>query len=113
MHKLSILTVLGLLAGIGLGHAQAPDDPDYRAMPEGEGRDLAYIYCSACHSLKLVTQQGLDRDDWDEVFVWMVDEQGMPETPEPDRTRLLDYLAEFYGPDRKARQVSSSGPSGE
>jgi cytochrome c len=48
----------------------------------------------------IVAQQGLTRDEWDEMFEWMVEEQGMSEIEEPDRTQILDYLAAHYNTDR-------------
>ena len=62
-------------------------------LPPGPGRDEVELYCSYCHSLKIVTQQGLSRKDWDELLVWMVDEQGMAEIEAEDRKLVLDYLA--------------------
>lgn len=67
---------------------------------EAEGVDLAYQYCTGCHSEMLVAQQGQSRDGWEKLFIWMVEEQGMPPIPEPDRTVLLDYLSEHYNTDR-------------
>jgi len=88
------IAVLGALLASALpdGSAWAQDGVQ-SGLPEGEGREEVEIYCSACHSLKLVTQQGLSRRDWDELLVWMVDEQGMDELPPEDRKRVLDYLA--------------------
>jgi cytochrome c len=48
----------------------------------------------------LVAQQGMTRERWDNVLEWMVEEQGMSEIEEPDRTIILDYLAENYNTDR-------------
>ena len=35
------------------------------------------------------------------MFEWMVEEQGMSEIEEPDRTEILDYLAAHYNTDRQ------------
>ena len=48
----------------------------------------------------IVAQQGLTRDAWEELFEWMVDEQGMDEIEEPELTEILDYLAAHYNEDR-------------
>ncbi|MYF85489.1 MAG: hypothetical protein F4178_02925 [Rhodospirillaceae bacterium] len=74
-------------------------------MPPGEGRDEVFGYCSACHSMKLVTQQGLTRADWGEVLVYMVEEHEMAELDEEDEKLVLDYLGKFYGRDRLARKM--------
>ena len=58
------------------------------------GRPLRFFYSG------VDTQQGLTRKGWDEVLVWMVEEQGMYEIEEPDRTVILDYLSTHYNEDR-------------
>ena len=82
------------------------DEDDFQGMPPGEGREEVFGYCGACHSLKLVTQQGLSRSNWAEVLVYMVEEQEMAELEPEDRKLILDYLAHFYGPDRRARKMA-------
>lgn len=82
------------------------DEDEYEGLPPGEGRDEVFGYCSACHSIRLVTQQGLSRTVWDEVLVYMVEEHEMPELEPEDRKPILDYLAHFYGPDRRARKMA-------
>ena len=81
------------------------DEDDYEGMPPGDGRDEVFAYCSACHSMKLVTQQGLTRADWGEVLVYMVEEHEMAELDEEDEKLVLDYLGKFYGRDRLARKM--------
>jgi cytochrome c len=80
--------------------ARAAEESDYGALYEAPGVELTYAYCAACHSEMLVAQQGMTREDWDQLFEWMVEEQGMAEIEEPDRTIVLDYLAEHYNVDR-------------
>lgn len=71
---------------------------DWQGLPPGAGRDEVFYTCNACHSLMLVTQQGMSRDRWDETLDWMVEEQGMSEIKD-DTTRnlILDYLATHFG----------------
>ena len=88
--------------------AAAKDDEDedeYEGLPPGAGRDEVFGYCSACHSIRLVTQQGLTRADWGEVLVYMVEEHEMAEIEPEDEKLVLDYLARFYGRDRRARKM--------
>jgi hypothetical protein len=74
---------------------------DFGGLPEAEGRDLVAVVCDGCHSIKLVTQQGLDRDSWAETLEEMVDEQGMPEMDAESYATVLDYLSEHLGPDHR------------
>ena len=86
------------LALFGCGNAAAEDDAfDFEGLPAGPGQEETYYNCVACHSMKLVTQQRLTRESWDEVLDWMVDEQEM-EPMEPElRIIVLDYLTAHYG----------------
>ena len=71
---------------------------DWQGLPPGPGRDEVFYSCNACHSLKLVTQQGMSRERWDETLEWMVEEQGMAEIEDPVmRDRILDYLSTHFG----------------
>jgi len=69
-------------------------------LPPARGRELTYGVCSGCHSMAIVTQQGMTRDQWDETLNWMVEEQGMAELSGDTREQVLDYLAAVYSPDR-------------
>lgn len=80
--------------------AQADAAADVGVLYPDEGADITYGYCIACHSERIIAQQGLTRERWDELLVWMVEKQGMPELPEEDRETILDYLAEHYNTDR-------------
>jgi cytochrome c len=78
--------------------ASAPaQEEDFEGLPPGPGREEVFYLCAACHSLRLVTQQGLPRDRWDELLVWMTEKQGMPQIDGAERGLVLDYLAEHYG----------------
>ncbi|PQO23965.1 hypothetical protein C2I36_05025 [Rhodobacteraceae bacterium WD3A24] len=72
---------------------------EFAPLPPGEGAEEVYYNCRACHSLRIVVQQGLSRDVWDEVLTWMVEKQGMYEMPAETRETVLDYLAENIGAD--------------
>ncbi|MHA1566664.1 MAG: aldehyde dehydrogenase [Alphaproteobacteria bacterium] len=100
-------TMIGLMAAVLLVASPAvPASEDTSATSEfgflvtGEGAEETYGYCAACHSERLVAQQGLTRARWSGLLEWMVEEQGMAEIEEPDLGRILDYLANNYGTDR-------------
>lgn len=98
-------TVAGGVAAalVGFGAVEATgqqSDSEFGVLVPGEGAEETYIYCAACHSERLVAQQGLTRERWDELLVWMVEKQGMHPIDEPERSLILDYLAENYGPGR-------------
>ena len=73
---------------------------DYGGLPPGEGQLETFAICTACHSARIILQQGLTREVWDETLVWMTEEQGMPELNPQMRDRILDYLAKYFPPER-------------
>lgn len=77
-----------------------PAEEDFGALVAGEGVDVVFYSCTACHSEMIVVQQGKTRHDWDKMLDWMVEEQGMSEPSAEDRTVILDYLETHYNTDR-------------
>lgn len=80
--------------------ASQDEPPEFGVLFQAAGVEETFYTCTACHSERIVAQQGQTRAHWDELLVWMVDEQEMDEIEEPDRSAILDYLAEHYGEDR-------------
>jgi len=76
------------------------DEGPYGVLVDAPGVEETYVNCAGCHSEMLVAQQGLTRERWDKLLDWMVEEQGMWEIEEPERTVVLDYLATHYNTDR-------------
>jgi cytochrome c len=70
-------------------------------LPGGLGMDETEAYCSACHSMRLVVQQGQTRDGWDELLEYMVEEHAMEPLPAEDRKLVLDYLSKNYDAKRR------------
>jgi len=95
--------VLGAIFGlVGWGLAAAAlaqdDDAALAALPDHAGKEEVYYTCNACHSIRLVSQQRLARERWDQLLDWMTAEQGMTELAPEDRALILDYLATAFGP---------------
>ena len=84
--------------------AATDDDDEWDGLPPGTGREDVFYICASCHSLAIVKQQGLSRDDWEETLDWMVEEQGMEEPEPAERDAILGYLSETYGTDRGGRK---------
>ena len=76
------------------------DAPDFGVLVAAEGAEETFDYCTACHSERIIAQQGQTRGGWIELLEWMVDEQGMAEIEEPDLSAVLDYLTANYNIDR-------------
>ncbi len=104
----TIAAALAVIVQLVLGHAAsaqstvrpefAPRDEDPKEFAAGPGRDDTFYACTACHNFKLVAQQGLTREQWDESLTWMTTRHKMPEIVGKDRDTILTYLTAQYGP---------------
>lgn len=86
-------------AAAASGPAEAEAE-DFGLMVDAPGVSETFDACTPCHSERIVVQQGLTREQWDELMVWMVEEQEMEPIEEGALAVILDYLAAHYGPDR-------------
>ena len=84
--------LLDLVPADSQARAEA-DELAQLGLPPDTGRDEVEAYCGACHSLKIVVQQGLSRADWEDVLVWMVEEQEMQPLEPVEHELVIDYLA--------------------
>ncbi|MGF1659879.1 MAG: aldehyde dehydrogenase [Rubrimonas sp.] len=80
--------------------AGAAPAADYGLLVNEPGAEVTYYSCIQCHSERIIAQQGLTRDRWADLLVWMVEEQGMQPLDEEDREIILDYLSTHYNTDR-------------
>ena len=78
-------------------------------LPEDTGREEVLAYCGACHSMMLVIQQGLTRQDWAELLVWMSEEQEMEPLEREEEKRVLDYLAKHLGQEGQKERLRKLG----
>lgn len=60
--------------------------------------------CTACHSGKLVTQNRASREGWLDMIRWMQETQKLWDLG-PAEDKVLDYLAKYYGPQKKGRRM--------
>ena len=74
--------------------------PEVGILVIAEGAQATHAYCTVCHSERIVAQQGLSREDWEEVLEYMVDEHGMTPIEAPDFDLVIEYLSTHYGPER-------------
>lgn len=89
-----------LAAALLLSGPALANESEFGVLKVAPGVETTWFACTACHSERLVAQQGLTRDRWDKLLHWMVDEQGMSPLPPEDREAVLDYLSEHYNTDR-------------
>lgn len=87
-----------LAAQLALGAASAQEmveEPS--ALPDGPHRDEVFYVCTACHSSRLIENQGMSRERWDQTLRWMTERHGMAPLTGEERQRFLDYLATALG----------------
>ena len=89
--------------GLGVGETTPAGQsqlPGPGILVAGDGAPETYAYCIACHSERLVAQQGLTREGWEEVIVLMMEDHGMAPIESSSLERVLGYLSTHYGPER-------------
>ena len=87
------------LAGAAL--AQAPGNPvieEPSVLPAGKGQEEVFYACTACHSTAIIRRSAFPREQWDGLMDWMVEVHGMNLLEGADRTLIVDYLAQHFGP---------------
>ena len=89
-----------LLAICVLASPALADERGIEDFPAGKGREETANYCAACHSGRIVSQQGLSRALWDETLDIMTERHKMPKLEGEERTLILDYLAVAFPPRR-------------
>ncbi len=109
-ERADVIAFLGRMADAPAGPAPpaaakaearaAPEAEDFGVLVAAPGASETFAACAACHSERLVAQQGMTRAQWDELLDWMVEEHEMEPITGGPRATVLDYLARHYGPDR-------------
>ncbi len=88
----------------------APRDENPEDFPAGSGRDDTFYACSACHNFKLVAQQGMTRQQWEDSLQWMTDRHGMSPLPAKEQKVVLDYLEATFPPRAPAGRGGFQNP---
>jgi mono/diheme cytochrome c family protein len=91
-----------LLTWLALSAPAFADDRGIEDFPEGKGREETANMCAACHSGRIVSQQGMSRAQWDETLDVMTERHKMPKLEGEERALILDYLAAAF-PQRARR----------
>ncbi|MCT4334341.1 MAG: cytochrome C-552 [Paracoccus sp. (in: a-proteobacteria)] len=80
--------------------AEISANEELGGLPDARGAEDTFYQCTACHSTEIIKQQRITDARWDDLWQWMVDEQGMFE-PEPEtKTVILDYLKAHFSSER-------------
>jgi len=90
---MAALAAILIAPSAGLAQEETPE-----SLPDFAGRDETFGYCIGCHSMKVVSRQGMERSRWHETLNWMTEKHGMPAPDADMRKTLLDYLAQAFPP---------------
>jgi hypothetical protein len=82
--------------------AALADERGIEDFPDRPGREEAANLCAACHTGRLVSQQGMTRAQWDETIDYMTARHGMPKLEGEEREVILSYLAQAFPPKRRS-----------
>ena len=103
------LLTLSLCALALLGLVQTPraaEETDRVTGLAAEGDwQLVQANCTECHSALLITQNSGSRGVWQIRIATMRETHGMDALDIETETRILDYLAEHYGPRQASRRA--------
>ena len=65
-----------------------------QSLPEGPGKELVEVICTACHdSARIIAKQGT-KADWQSKVLEMLQE--CPDVAQEERDRIVDYLAKSF-----------------
>jgi hypothetical protein len=95
------LLALPLIDASAQGKRERPPEETPDQYPPGAHRDDTFYFCTACHGFKIVAQQGMSRERWNETFDFMVKRHNMVDVQGEQRDQMLDYLASAF-PERRA-----------
>lgn len=64
-------------------------------LKEGEGLMMVIAHCTACHSAQLITQNRMNKEQWNATIRWMQDTQNLWELGENQEV-IVNYLVTNY-----------------
>jgi hypothetical protein len=98
---IALLTLLPVLDAGAQSRRERPPEESPEQYPAGAHRDDTFYFCTACHGFKIVAQQGMSRERWNETFDIMVSRHKMVDVQGEQREQMLDYLTAAF-PERRA-----------
>jgi len=104
----AVVIALGAVALNAMPRPAAAGDADVdpqTGLKLDAGWQLVRNNCSACHSLKLVTQQRGDAAQWLGLIRWMQETQNLWQFDADTEQRIVAYLAGNYPPSADRRRA--------
>ena len=101
MIALIAILILPTLDAAAQSRRERPAEESPEQYPAGPNRDDTFYFCTACHGFKIIAQQGMSRERWNETLNIMVTRHNMVDVQGEQRDQMLDYLATAF-PERRA-----------
>jgi hypothetical protein len=92
------------IAGLLLSGPAQGDERGIEDFPDRPGREETADLCAACHSGRLVSQQGMTREQWNDTLDLMTARHNMPRLTGEERERILSYLVQAFPPKSRRKQ---------
>jgi hypothetical protein len=80
---------------------ERPREETPEQYPAHANRDDTFYFCTACHSFKIIAQQGMSRERWNDTIDYMIARHKMVDPQGEQREQMLDYLSAAF-PERRA-----------
>jgi len=65
-----------------------------QSLPDGPGKELVEVICTACHDAKRIIAKQGTKADWQSKVLEMLQE--CPDVAQDERERIVDYLAKSF-----------------
>jgi competence ComEA-like helix-hairpin-helix protein len=65
-----------------------------QSLPDGAGKELVEVICSSCHDTVRITTKHWSKEEWAGKVLEMLQEE--PDVTQPERDRIVDYLAKSF-----------------
>ena len=75
-----------------------------QSLPSGPDKELVEAVCGACHTTERILDQHLSKAQWKSLVLEMLQEN--PEVTQPERDKIVEYLAKTFPPKAKVNKVS-------
>lgn len=75
-----------------------------QSLPSGPDKELVEAVCGACHSTERIVDQHLSKTQWQSLVLEMLQEN--PEVTQPERDKIVEYLAKNFPPKVKVNKAS-------
>lgn len=69
---------------------------EFGGLPDALGAEDTFYQCTACHSTEIIKQQRITDARWDDLWIWMVEKQGMVDADPETKDLIMTYLKTYF-----------------